>query len=77
MAKIHWQSGRHVYAIELTEPTFPNLLPGIEKTMALGVGFRKLIGATRQGTHLLLYDSEEPLPLAEIIPSTNSRLVRL
>jgi len=59
----------------LTEPTIPNLLAGIDTTMAPGVGFRMLIGTTRQGTRLLQDDPEEPLPLAEMIRITNSRLV--
>jgi len=63
--------------MELTEPTFLNLLPGIDKTMAPGVRFRILIGATRQGTRLLQDNSEELLPLAEMIRITNSRLVRI
>jgi len=53
--------------MELTEPTFPNLLAGIDKTMAPGVGFRMLIGTTRQGTRQLQDDPEEPLPLAEMM----------
>jgi len=77
MDKIHWQSREHVYWIELTEPTFPNLLAGIDKTMAPGVGFRMLIGTTRQGTRLLQDDQEEPMALAEMIRITNSRLVRI
>jgi len=72
MDKIQWQSHGHVYSIELTEPTFPNLLAGIDKTMALGVRFRMLIGAMRQGTRLLQDDPEEPLQLAEMIRITNS-----
>jgi len=44
--KILWQSRGHVYWMKLTEPTFPNLLAGIDKTMAPGVGFDMLIGAT-------------------------------
>jgi len=63
--------------MELTELTFLNLLSGIDKTMAVGVGFCMLIGATRQGTALLHEDPEEPLPLAEMIRITNSRLVRI
>jgi len=63
--------------MELNEPTFPNLLAGIDKTMAPGVGFRMLIGTTRQGTRLLHDDQEEPLTLAEIIRITNSRLVHI
>ena len=72
MDKIQWQSCGHVYWMELTKPTFPNLLAGIDKTMAPGVGFRILIGATRQVTRLLQADPEEPLPLAEIMRMTNS-----
>jgi len=45
--------------------------------MAPGVGFGMLIGATRQGTRLLQDDLEEPLPLAEMIRITNSRLVHI
>jgi len=63
--------------MELTEPTFPHLLVGIDKTMAPGVGFRMLIGATRQCRRLLQDDPEERLPLAETIRITNSRLVRI
>jgi len=77
MDRIQWQSRGHVYWMELTEPTFLNLLPGIDKTMAPGVRFCILIGATRQGTRLLQDNSEEPLPLAEMIRITNSRLVRI
>jgi len=53
--------------MELTEAPFPNLLAGIDKAVAPGVGFRMLIGTTRQGTRLLQADPEEPLPLAEMI----------
>jgi len=35
--------------MELTEPTFPNLIAGIDKNMAPGVGIRMLIGTMRQG----------------------------
>jgi len=77
MRKIQWQSRGHVYWIELTKPTFGNLLPGIDKTMAPGVRFRMLIGTTRRGTRLLQDDRDELLPLAEMIPITNSRLVRI
>jgi len=77
MDKIQWQSGGHVYWVELTEPIFPNLLAGIDKAMARGVGFHIPLGRTRQGTRLLQDDQEEPLPLAETTRSTNSRLVRI
>jgi len=61
--------------MELTEPTFPNLLGGIDKTMLPDLGFRMLIGTTRQDTHLPKDNLEEPLPLAKMIRITNSRLV--
>jgi len=64
---MQWHSHGYDYWIELTEPTIPNLLAGIDKTMALGVRFHMLIGATRQGTRLLQDDPEEPRPLAEMI----------
>jgi len=63
--------------MELTALTFPHLLAGIGKTMAPGVGFRILIGTTRQGTCLLQDDLEKPLPLAGMIRITNSWLVRI
>jgi len=77
MDKIQWQSHGQVYWMELTEPTFPILLAGIDKTMAPGVRFRMVIGATRQGTRLLQDNPEEQLPLVEMIRITNSRLVRI
>ena len=59
--------------MELTEPTFLNLLAGIDKTMAPGIEFRMLIGVTRlgQGTCQLQDDPDELLPLAEMIRITN------
>jgi len=63
--------------MELTEPSFPNLLAGIDKAMTPGVAFRMLIGTMRQGTRLLQDDPGEPLPLAEMMRITNSRLVRI
>jgi len=53
--------------MQLAEPTFQNLIEGIEKIMAVGVGFRMVIGATRQGVHWLQDDREERLPLGEMI----------
>jgi len=67
MDKIQWQSSGHVYGMELPELTFPNLLAGIDKNMAAGVGFGMLIGVTIRGTCLLQDNSEELLPLAEMI----------
>jgi len=63
--------------MQLTEPTFPNLLAVIDKTMAPGVRFHILTGAMRQGTRLLQDDPEQLLPLAERIRITNIRLVRI
>ena len=77
MDKIQWQSPGHIYWMQLTEPTFPNLLASIDKTMAPGVGFGMLIGTTRQGTRPCTTIPEEPVPLAQMIRITNSRLVRI
>jgi len=77
MVKIQWESCGHVYWMDLTEPTSPNLLAGIDKNMAQGVGFRMLIGTTSQGTCLLPDDPEELLLRAEMIGITNSPLVRI
>ena len=62
--------------MELTEPTFPNLLAGKDKTMA-GSQISYAFGATRQRTRLLQEDPNKLLLLAEIIRITNSRLVRI
>ena len=77
MAKIQWESCGHVYRMELTELTFPNMLAGIDKTMAPGVAFRMLIDATGQGTCLLQDNPQKPLLLAEMIRMTNNQLVRI
>ena len=63
--------------MELTEPTWPTLLGGIDKPMAPGVGLGTLIGMTRQGTRLLQEDPDEQVPLAEMIRITNSRVVSI
>jgi len=77
MDKIQWQSRRNVYWMELTEATVSNLLAGIDKTRAPGVGFRMVMGVTRHGTRLLQDNPEKPLPHAAMIRITNSRLVRI
>jgi len=63
--------------MELTQPTFSNLLAGIDKTMGPGVGFRMVMGVTRQDTRLLQDDPEKPLPHVAMIRITNTRLVRI
>jgi len=59
------------------EPTLAKLLAGIDRILSCGFGYRMLIGATGERTHLLLDDPEEQLPLAEMIQITNSRHVRI
>ena len=63
--------------MELTEPTRANLLAGVDRVLAHGHGYRFLVGTTRWGTQLLQEDPEEPLPLAEMIPISSSRHVRI
>jgi len=53
--------------MELTEPNLANVLAGIDRILSCGFGYRMLVGATGQGTHLLRDNPEEPLPLAEMI----------
>src|SRR5207302_5098890 len=66
-----------VYWMELTELTRVNLLAGVDRVLARGHRYRFLVGATRRGTQLLQEDPEEPLPLAEMIPISSSRQVRI
>ena len=63
--------------MELTEPTRANLLASVDRVLAQGYGYRFLVGATRWGTQLLQEDPEELLPLAEMIPISSSRHVRI
>jgi len=77
IAKIEWQSREHVYWMQLTEPTFQNLLAGIDKATGPGVRFRMLSGTTREGTRLLQHHPQKPLLLAEMIRITNSLLVQI
>ena len=77
MDKVQWQTQKHGYWMELTEPTLANLLAAIDRILSCGFGYRMLIGTTGQDRGLLRADPEKPLPLAEIIRITNSRHVRI
>jgi len=62
----------------MTGPTMRNLFVCIDRVLARGYGYRLLVGATRQGTSMLLDDLEEPLlPVAKMISIGNSRHVRI
>jgi len=74
--KIQWQTPGYVYLIEMTEPTLRNLFVCIDRILAWGYRYHLLVGVTRQGTHMLLDDPEEPLPVAAMISIRNSRHVR-
>jgi len=73
--KIQWRTHGHVYWMEMTEPTMWNLHMCIDRVLARGYGCRLLVGATRQGTCMLLDDPQEPLPVAKTISIRNSRHV--
>jgi len=75
--KIQWQTHRHVYWMEMTEPTMRNLFVCIDRVLARGYRYRLLLGVTRQATRMLLDDPEEPLPVAEMISIGNSSHVRI
>lgn len=70
---IQWQTHGHAYWIEMSEPTIQHLLVSLDRVQAGGWGYGMHVGETRQGTHLLNDDPEEPLRVAEIITITNSR----
>ena len=45
--KVSWQAGEHVYWMEMSEPTFQNLLDSIDTVLERGFGYRALVGATK------------------------------
>jgi len=61
----------------MTEPTMWNLFPCIDRVLALGYGYRLLVGTTRHGTRMLLDDPEKPLLVVEMISIENSRHVHM
>ena len=61
----------------MTEPSMRTLFVYIDRVLARGYRYRLLVGATTQGTHILLDELEEPLPVAEMISIRNSRHVRM
>ena len=75
--KIPWQGNEQVYWLEMNEPTLDNVLEEIDRVLEREYGCRLLIGATREGTHLLRSDPDEPLPLAEMVPIESDRDVRI
>jgi len=77
LERIQWQTHGHVYWMEMTEPTRWNLFLCIDRVLARGYGYHLLVGATRHCTRMLLDDSEEPLPVAEMISIRNWRHVRM
>jgi len=75
--KIQWQTHRHVYWMEMTEPRLRNLFVCINRVLAQGYEYRLLLGTTRHGTHMLLDDPAKPLLLAEMISIGKGRHVRM
>ena len=75
--KVPWQAGEQVYWLEITEPTFNNVLEEIDTVLERGYGYRVLVGATREGTRMLQNDPDEPLPLGEMVPLHSDRDVRI
>ena len=75
--KVPWQTGELVYWLEMAEPTIDNVLEEIDRVLERGYGYRVLIGATREGTRMLLNDPDEPLPLGEMVPLLSDRDVRI
>jgi len=73
--KIQCETHGHVYWMEMTEPTMRNLVVCIDGVLAWGYGYPLIVGGTRQGTCMLLDDSEEALMFAEMISLGNTRHV--
>jgi len=61
----------------MTEPTMRSLFEWIDRVLARGYKYCLLVGASRQGTHMLLDDPQEPPPVAEMISIGNRRHVRI
>ena len=57
--KIELQTHKPVYWMELTEPTFANLLAGIDRVLSGGCGYYMLVGGTGLGTRLLQDNPKE------------------
>ena len=60
----------------MTEPTLQNVRDGIDRVLERGHAYRVLVSATKQGTGLLHEHSEQPLPLAEMIPISTDAHIR-
>jgi len=61
----------------MTKPTMQNLFVCIDTVLGWGYGYCLLVSATIHSTRMLLDDSEEPLPVAEMISIRNTRHVRM
>jgi len=75
--KVPWQTWEHVYWLEMAEPTFDIVLEEMDRVRECRYGYRVLVGATREGTQILGYEPDEPLPLREMVPLPSDRDVRI
>jgi len=71
--KMPWQGNEEIYWLEINEPSYDNIHSEIDRVLEHGYGYCLLIGATREGTGLLLSDQDKPQPLAEIVPIQSDR----
>ena len=53
--------------MEHNEPTLTSMRAAIDRTLVRGIGLFMLVGTTSRSIRLLQDDSEERLPLAEMI----------
>jgi len=74
---IQRQAHGNVSWMRITGPTMGNLFVCIVGVLALEYRYRLLIGATRQGTRMVLNDHEERLLVAEMISIGTSRHVHM
>jgi len=75
--KIPWQGNEQVCWLEMNEPLYDNILSEIVRVLERGYQYSLVIGATREGTHLLRSDLDEPLPLAAMVAIQSERDVRI
>src|SRR5205807_3490106 len=75
--KVPWQAGEQVYWLEMTSPTFDNVLEEIDRVLERGYGYRMLVGAMGEGTRMLRNNPNKLLPLGEMVPLYSDWDVRI
>src|ERR1700760_3808749 len=72
---VPWKTYPAVMWLEVTEPTLDNLHAAIDTHLIRGVGYPRLVRATRYGSFLLLASPQDLLPLSEVVVLFNDTQV--